>query len=206
MNLGQIRAMLQRQLQDISGVEWNDTGELNALINMAYYNLQKEVFKRIPDAHLYVDTAPTVVGTSWYPLDDTFGIHRVGYKADGTATSHSKLQRKDYEDIVDLTGTTTYYTQKGQWIGIFPAPSAAVADGIELWHTPIMSLALDADVPRLKLPLHYPIVLWARMIAIGDTGEEAGETRERLKEVIDDLPLWYEIMTDSPDRLRIEGV
>jgi len=206
MTLLQIREMLQRQLQDISSVEWDNAGELNALINQAYYLVQKEVFKKFPTAHLFVDTAPTAIGTSWYPLGDSFGVHRVGYKADAAATAWTKLARKDYDDVVEVTGSTTYYAQKGQWLGIFPAPTAAVADGIELWHTPVMSLAADADIPRIKLPMHYAIVLWAKMIAIGDTGEQAGETRDRLKEVFADLPEWYDIITDDTDRLQIRGV
>jgi len=206
MTLLQIRTALRRQIRDVPKVEWTDDGELdNLVINPAYYLVQKEIFKQFSQAHLFWDTIPTEVGVNWYPLPATFGVKRVGLKSAAADTRWEKLARKSYDDIEQLSPTSelTYYTQQGQWIGIYPAPGVAVADGIQLLHTPLQSLSQDADVPRIKLPLHWAIVWWAKLIVLGDTDEDAPTTRARIQELLGDLGNWYELAGDDPDKLQV---
>jgi len=195
-----------RRVHDVSAVQWSPA-EANEIINLAYSKVQKEIVKVKRDAHLYWDYINTVAGTSWYPLPATFGIRRVGFKAAATDPTYGKLEPKNYEDIYEFTtGTTgTYYTRMGEWIGIFPPPSAAVVAGIELIHTPILALSDDAEVPRIKLPLHDAIALWAVLIAKGETDEEGQLAKEELVNIINDLGQWYEADTDTPDKFQVTG-
>jgi hypothetical protein len=79
-----------------------------------------------------------------------------------------------------------------------------VTNGLEIVHTPIMSMAVDSDVPRIKTPIHMGIIYWAKLLLLGETDEAAGETVSRLKEILADIPNWYEAHTDEPDKLIVE--
>jgi len=200
MTRGQMRTLLRRQLQDVPEVQWPVDSELDALLNSAYTLVQKEIRKVSPTAHQFWDYINTVAGTSWYPLPQTFGIRRISLKqADGTYT---KLTLKDYDTIKGLSGSETYYAKEGQWIGIFPAPTT-MANGIELVHVPIMEMALDADVPRIKLPLHIGIVWWAKLLALGETADATSDTKSRLQELLGDIPVWYDVTSDGPEVLGV---
>jgi len=198
-----MRTILRRNLQDVPEVQWaND--ELNELLNVGYSMVQKEIRKWVPNAHQYWDYINTVAGTNWYPLPNTFGIRRVNLK-NATTNTYDKLTLKDYDDIKDQTGLDYYYAKEGQWIGIFPAP-LTMTNGIELVHVPIMAMATDDEVPRIKTPLHPGIVWWAKLIAKGETAEQDGSEQARLRELISDIPTWYDVTTDVPEVIGIKGI
>lgn len=202
MTRAQIRTLLRRHIQDVPAVSWTDV-ELDAIINLAYSLVQKEIRKIDPEAHLFWDYMNTVAGTSWYPLPATFSVSQVGIKGASTDLVHTRLDPKRYQDIVVLTAAShQYYALRGQWIGIFPAPTVSVTNGLELVSNPIMALADDAEVPRIKDPLHLAIVYWARLIALGDTDEKGDETRIRLNEMLGDLPFWYNLNADDNMKLQ----
>lgn len=207
----QLRTLWRRHVRDTAQVEWSDDTEVNDILNLAYANVQKEIVKINRNAHQFWDYLPTTSGTNWYALPATFGIRRVGLKSHTVDTSWTKLEPKGYSKLQAYLSTgnqqgKTYYAVEGQFIGIFPAPTESVSNGIELIHTPIMSMAADSDVPRIKLPLHLAIVYWAKLIALGETDETAGETRARLSEILDDLPLWYEAHSETADKFEVTGV
>jgi hypothetical protein len=209
MTRGEMRALLRKQVQDVAEDQWQDS-ELDSILNLAYANVQKEIVKVDREAHLFWDYIDTVAGTSWYPLPQTFGISHVGVKLAASDTGYTVLgPPKRYRDVKDVeTSSTTYYSIRGQWIGIFPAPGVGVTSGIELVHTPIMSIGAglgnDGEVPRIKLPLHLAIVWWAKLICLGDTDEQAGEARARLAEMINDIPVWYSAHSDAVDILGVQ--
>jgi hypothetical protein len=209
MTRAQIRAKLRRRLNEEVGDSaggWTDV-ELNSEINDAYAWVQKEVYKIFPEAHLFWDYMNSTASTSWYPLPDSFGVSEVGLKAASTDTTFTRLDKKVYEDIKDLTtGYGPYYCLRGQWLGIFPAPSAGVTNGIELVHTPIMTLSADTDVPRVKTPIHEAIVLKAKDSLLGDLDSQSAQNRQSLADYVNDLALWYEKHTDDADRLQVVGL
>lgn len=208
MTRGQIRTKLRRRVQEEVGDSaggWTDA-ELNAEINVAYAWVQKEIFKVSPEAHLFWDYMNTTASTSWYPLPETFGISEVGIKTAASDTDWARLGKKIYDDIRSLATTTSYYAQRGQWIGIFPAPAAGVTNGLQLVHSPIMSLSADTDVPRIKTPTHEAIVLKAKAQVLGDLDSESAKNRQDLADIINDLPLWYEMSTDMPGRIQPVGL
>lgn len=216
MTRGDARVMLRRMIRDVDKVEWPDDVELNALLNQAYALVQKEVRKHCRDAHLIIDYIDTKVNTSWYPLPQTFGVKRVGLKSAAADVGWAKLAKKDYDYISGAPATAggaatalsaTYYALEGEYIGIFPAPSAIVVKGIELIHHAVLAIdtgsAADGDFFKLKTPLHIGIVWWAKLIALGETDESSGETRTRLSELFTDLGEWYCDQDDTPDRLSV---
>lgn len=203
MTLEEMRDQLRRLVQDPQSLEWSDV-ELNNMLNVAYSLVQKEIVKVDKEAHLSWDYMNLTAGTSWYPLPQTFGVSQVSAKFSTTDTVFTEIHRKRYRDIVSLTGTQHFYSRRGQWLGIFPAPTASITSGLQLVHTPIYQLSADTDVPRIKLPLHMTIVLWAKLLLVGETDEQSGETRDRVLEQIGDIPVWYSADSDDPDKFIVE--
>lgn len=185
-----MRTLLRRWVNDVDEVEWSDA-ECNEALQESYYEVQGRVQAIDPEAVIFWDNMNTTSGTSWYPLPPTFGVISVGFKSSSSDTSFTKLDHQLYEDIKGLTGTTTYYTLRGEWLGIFPAPTASVTNGIELLHRPIHTLTVDSDEPKLKLPLHRAIVLNAKLFLLGDTNEESKEDERKFEALMENARLWY---------------
>jgi hypothetical protein len=206
MTRSQIKALFRRRVHDVEGVQWSDT-EQNDIVNLAYSKVQKEIVKFRRDAHLYWDTIDAVAGTSLYPLPATFGVRRVELKPTA-ADGYAKLHKKEWEDIMDLVdGVTNYYCLPNEnWLGIYPAPSTSVVSGIRLIHTPIMSLSTDDEVPRIKLPLHDAIALWAVLVAKGETDEDGQLAKEELANILGDAREWYEAPSDEAEKFQVVGV
>lgn len=216
MTRGVMRTVLRRHLHDIPKVQWAVDSELDEILNVAYGLVQKEIRKFDPEAHISWDHVDTAANVNWYPLPATFSLISVGMKSSAADTLYVPILPKRYRDIGPWQITSgavilaanasldqTYYTLRGQWIGIYPAPPTTIDDGIELLHCPIMSMSSDDDVPRIKVPLHMAVVYWAKILATGETDETNGETRQRLQEILGDLPTWYNISSDEPDRLQV---
>lgn len=218
MTREQIRDQLRREIQDTESVEWTNA-ELDAIINQAYALVQKEVVKQAgPEAHLFWDYLDLDANVSWYPLPPTFSVQQVGLK-DPQTGEYYEIKPKGYRDIGPRTvwsgavqvpvgdTTQTYYTIRGQWLGIFPKPAASIVKGIEVLHCPIMSIASgddgDGDSPRTKEPTHLAILLWSKLIALGDTDETTMETRTRLQEMLGDLSSWYNLHGDGGDKFQV---
>jgi len=209
MTRAQIKTLFRRRVHDVEGIQWSDA-EQNDLINLAYAKVQKEIVKVRPDAFLYWDYMNLTAGVSLYPLPATFGVRRVGVKAAASDTTYTKLSKKEWEAVMDGLGDGSlrqYYALPNDiWLGIYPAPTSTIVNGIELVHTPILALSDDAEVPRIKLPLHDAIALWAVVIAKGETDEDGMLAKNELNNLIDDLPFWYTSNTDEPEKFQVVGV
>jgi hypothetical protein len=200
-----MRTLLSRWVNDVDDVEFSET-EKNEALNESYYERQAEVQAVDPEAVIFWDTMNTTSGTNWYPLPPTFGIIAVGFRAAASETVFTKLNHQLYEDIKSLDGVTPYYTRRGEWIGIFPAPSASVTDGIQLMHRPIHTLTVDSDEPKLKLPLHRAIVLGAKLFLLGDTNEKSDEDEKKLDRLLSNISKWYGQDYDEPISFSPRGL
>lgn len=200
-----MRTLLSRFINDVDDVEWSEA-EKNEALNESYYERQGEIQAIDPEAVIFWDNMDTTSGTNWYPLPPTFGVISVGFKGSSGDTSFTKLDHQLYEDIKDLTGTTNYYTIRGEWIGIFPAPSESVTNGIELMHRPIHTLTIDADEPKLKLPIHRAIVIGAKLFLLGDTNEKSEEDARKLEGIMRNATLWYGQQYDTAISISPRGL
>lgn len=186
-----MRTLLRRYVKDTSATEWSDN-ELNEILNLAYAQVQTELQKSHSESHVILEHMDSELNTNWYPIPQSFSVQEVSLKPTSADTSWVKLDYKEYNDIRSVSSTKTYWTKRGQWIGIFPAPSETVTSGLELWHNSILQMADDDETPRMKLPLHIAIVYKAADIALGDTDESGALYKARYEEVIAQLPLWYD--------------
>jgi hypothetical protein len=191
MTRGTIRTLVRRRLNEEVADNWDDT-TLDTLINLAYALILKQVRKVDPEAVLFWDYRNSVAGTSWYKKPSgTRGPVEVGLKATSADTDWTALKRVPYHIARDHTGSDTVYCHRGEYIGIFPAPSASVTSGIQFLHAPTDTLATDSEVPKLEQTLHYAIVLWATLLAKGESPEDDTKDAKELQRIIGDIPHDY---------------
>lgn len=189
-----IRSLLRRRLQETIADNWNDS-TLNTFIDLAYALVLKQVRKVDPEAILFWDYRDTIAGTTWYEKPaGTRGPVEVGLKSLSTDTDWTPLKRLPYHLARDWTGDTVY-CHRGTYIGIFPPPTAAVTQGLQFLHAPTDTMAVDTDVPKVETTLHYAIVLWASLIAKGESPESDEKDAKELQRILGDIPQDY----GSPD-------
>ena len=194
MNLGTMRALLRRRLQEQIADNWDDD-TLNVMLNLSYALILKQVRKADPEALLFWDYRNTQVNVTWYEKPaGTRGPIEVGLKSAASDTDWTPLTRKPYYLARDWTGETVY-CHRGNFIGIFPAPTVSVTQGIQFIHAPTDTLAVDTDFPKIEQTLHYAIVLWATLIAKGESPESDDKDAKELARLIGDIPFDY----GSPD-------
>lgn len=195
MNRSTIRTLVRRRLNETVADNWSDD-VLNTLIDTAYALVLKQVRKVDPEAVLSWDYRNTVAGTVWYEKPaGTRGPVEVGLKKAAADADWTPLKRKPYFIARDWTGDETVYCHRGTYIGLFPAPTVAVVDGIQFIHAPTDALAADTDVPKLEATLHYAIVLWATLLAKGESPEADTKDALELARILADIPSDY----GSPD-------
>lgn len=196
MTRGTIRTLLRRRLNEQTADNWDDN-TLNTFIDLAYALVLKQVRKVDPEAVLFWDYRDTVAGVNWYEKPaGTRGPVEVGLKKTSSDTDWGPLTRKPYYVARDAAnGSDTVYCHRGTYIGIFPAPTVAVTNGLQFLHAPTDTLAADTDVPKVEQTLHYAVVLWATIIAKGESPESDSKDAAELQRLIGDIPLDY----GSPD-------
>jgi len=192
MNRGTMRTLLRRRLNEPITDNWDDN-TLNSLLDVAYALVLKQVRKCDPEALLSWDYRDTIAGTTWYEKPSgTRGPVEVGLKSASTDTDWTGLIRKPYylaKQYVDASETV--YCHRGRYIGIFPAPSLSVTQGIQFIHAPTDSLASDTDVPRFEESLQYGCVVWAALLAKGESPESDTKDATELQRILGDIPADY---------------
>lgn len=192
MNRGTMRTLLRRRINEPIADNWDDS-TLDSLINVAYALVLKQVRKIDPESLLSWDYRDTVAGTIWYEKPSgTRGPVEVGLKSAAADTDWKALTRKPYYIARQFTSAVeTVYCHRGRYIGIFPAPTTAVVQGIQFIHVPSDSLATDTDVPKLEETLHYGIVVWAALLAKGESPEADTKDAVELQRILGDIPADY---------------
>lgn len=196
MILSDARDLLRRRLRDTEEEIWTD-GQLNSIINLAILRVQLRVMRVNPEAELTVWRANLVSGQQYYnkPAGATNFIE-VAMKDSDAATGYRPLTRSDYfrnrdrtEPSGDILGT--YYSLFANKVFVAPAPTSDVTDGLQFIGVPALSAGDDADVLPLHLALHFAVVLYAEIIAKGETDEAKAEIREELNAVDADITTLY---------------
>lgn len=189
MNRSAIRTLARRRLLEETADDWTDDN-LNDLINVSYALVAKTVRKVDPEAIIHWEHRDTVASTSWYEKPEgTRGPTFVGLKGTSAATTYSELRRVAYHIArSNANAEETVYCHRGRYIGIFPAPTESVTDGIEFMHAPTPTLSADSDVPELEATLHYAMVCWTVMLAKGDGLEDDTKEANELRRILADIP------------------
>lgn len=192
MNRGAMRTLLRRRLLEPTEDQWSDS-TLNDLLNLALSMVRKQVRKVDYEFDVRWEYRDTVAGTNWYEKPSgTRGPMEVGLKSASSDTDWTALKRRAYHIAREYTSASeTVYCHRGAYIGLFPAPSASVTDGIQFIHAPTETLAADTDVPRLEESLQYAVVCWASLLAKGESPEDDSKDAKELARLLGDIPADY---------------
>lgn len=206
MTRGGARTFIRRRLNERVADDLQDT-EIDDLINEALKLVQKKVVA--VDAYAFVEIAysDTVAGTAgefydappgmWYPFE-------VNYKSSSSA-AYVRIKKGDYHSLRE-TGdgaTTTRYARYGRYFALWPNPVAAVTQGLRIHYMPTLTVTDDADVLPVHDALHMAVVVWAVMLAMGDTMESRTDLANELGTYISDIPEWYHA-GGEPSVLKID--
>ena len=192
MTRATIRTLLRRRLNETVADNWDDS-TLNTLIDLAYALVQKQVRKVDPEALLFWDYRNTVAGTNWYEKPSgTRGPVEIGLKKLSTDTDWLPLKRRPYYIARNWTSIDDIsYCHRGRYIGIFPAPTISVTNGLQFIHAPTDTIPTDTDVPKIEETLQYGVVLWASLLAKGESPEADTKDAAELQRILGDIPQDY---------------
>jgi len=199
-----IRTLLRRQIMEVTVSQWSDA-VLNDLINVAYHVSQKEIMKVDPEAFLeWVRRDLTVADGSFYPRPEgSWWPNQVRMKNQGSSR-YEMLQFKPFDEAetwgIDSSGKPTgdaadpaghVWARRGNYVCIFPAPTATITAGLELIHVPTLILAVDTDIPAVPLGVHIAIVYIAKVLALGETYQNFERDLGTIERILGDLSAYY---------------
>jgi hypothetical protein len=192
MNRGAMRTLLRRRLLEPTADQWDDS-TLNDLLNLALALVRKQVRKVDYEFDIRWEYRDTVAGTHWYEKPaGTLGPTEVGVKKAASDADWTALKRTAYHLARTYTAESEMvYCHRGAYIGLFPAPSASITDGIQFLHAPTETLAADTDIPRLETSLQYAVVCWAELLAKGESPEDDSKAAKELQRLLGDIPADY---------------
>lgn len=183
--------MLRRRLQERVADQWTDA-ELNELLNLGLLEIQKSVLQVDPLAIIWIDVDDIVAGQEFYEVPPGMWYEfEVGVKTSASDADFTILDPCSYHTRRSLSSGAGRYSRLGKYISIRPIPTGSVVDGLQVRYVPSLSMSNDSDVPDLNLGLHLGIVLWAQILALGESLEDSGPTQATLKGLIEQIPLFY---------------
>lgn len=207
MTRGSMRSVLRRRLNEQTPHNWQDT-ELNELLNEAAFWAQRQVLRLNPLAFLAWFRTGLVANESFYkrPVGSWWEFE-VAVKETAGATTYTPIDRGAYKAIRTLErGQTGRWAKMGTFLALFPASVENIPDGLQIIHTPLLSMSEDTDVIDLHLSLHMMVVAQANLFALMERPETPAknDVKVELKGYLDDMPYVYgRDSVDGVDRLWI---
>jgi hypothetical protein len=208
MNRGDARDQLRRRLQEYSPDLWLNT-DLNRALNFAAMEMQKEVMKVDPEAFRFVDRTDIVNATTFEKQFYEFPAgcwYESAVQILGDDGKYGKpLVRIPYLEVLDRTdGEPRYARFDRSYFLLSPPPDADRANGIQLTWTPTLTMANNIDELPFHTGLHLGVVMFAEMIALGDSGEARDDTLKDLARIINSIPQYYLASGSTPSALIVD--
>ena len=211
MNRLTMRGMLRRRLNEQAppaGEGYWSNADLDELLNQASFWTQKKVMRINPLAFMAWYRASLQAGENFYrrPLGSWWEFE-VAVKASPVASVYTKLERKPYKVVRDLvSGSAPVWSKMGTYISIFPAPPDNISQGLQVIHTPLLSMSDDDSVLDLHPSLHLLVVVKANDLALAEVPETPArkDVIAEYTELLSDLVMIYgRDALDGSDRLWI---
>jgi hypothetical protein len=199
-----MRTLLRRRLQEVTADQWQDS-DLNEILNVGYSMVQTAIMKYHPDAFLYRDIRATEANIDLYDWPSGF-LTIISVEMKDSSGAYKQIRPMKYKDTLarDSSDTTQRYARVAKYLCLSPAPTSAVAAAIRIWYVPTLSMSADTDIPEVVVPLHFAIVLWSQLVAMGERRETAKETESQLSAILGDIPNWYLVSGDEPATLDFD--
>lgn len=203
-----MRGVLRRRVNEQTPDNWSDV-ELNETLDEALFWVQKKVMRVDPLAFMAWSRTSLVANESFYnrPVGSWWEFE-VAVKGSPSDTKYTPLPRQPYKAIRDFTvdQAGTAYAKVGTFLAIFPAPAFNVTDGLQIIYTPLLTMAVDTDVPAVHPTLHTMIVVKANHLLLQERPEspQLKPVQDELQDLDPDVALVYaRASVDGLDRLWI---
>lgn len=196
MNRADMRSTLRRRLNEQTPQNWTD-GELDQLLNESLFWVQKKVMRVNPLAFLSWFRTGLVANESFYKRPvGSWWEYEVGVKATPSATTYTPLDKRPYKTVRDresAINVDTTWSKMGTFIAILPAPPFDITNGLQIIFTPLLTMAVDTDVPDLHPSLHTQLVTKANQLALQEQPESpmSASLEADLRSVDEDVVLVY---------------
>lgn len=205
----QLRTLLRKRIQEVTADQWTDS-DLNLLMEMALYDLEKEILSERGDAFIRISTCPRTANKTRFLLPAGC-IKTVNVEVKTSASSeYLKLKpRKSHKMMEDGSAPVSdkpYYDVLGKWLEIRPAVTTTISAGIRLRWVPTLTMDDDTVTPEPDLVLHEAIALGAKVKAFQETDEDAKADAERLQQFLSLIPRYYRRMEESVDQFELAGI
>lgn len=212
------RELLRRRLNSPEGdPNWSNS-TLNTLLGLGQAFVWKKVRAVNREASLFWDVRNLTSGQNWYEKPaGTTGVVEVAV-LDAGGTTYTPLDRLPYQIASDPLQVTSGspvpgYCHRANFIGIFPAPTANITSGLRLLIAGTPAAGADTDdYSPLELTLQYGIVLYATILAKGESPEDDGKDQRDLAVLVADIPTDYSdldvsqpIALNSPAAAKARG-
>src|ERR1044071_1899148 len=169
--------LFRRQIQEVTEDQFSDE-DITKLLNAGIHRLQGDIQKVDPFAFLVHDVCDIVEGQDLYPWPAGFNYELAMFELDDSTDLYTKrIWPVDFEDAeANRTATTAdeapasgyVYSRHGTHFRLKATPEADLADGILLMSVETLNLVDLTDVSRIKVPLHWGYILYAKIIALGE--------------------------------------
>lgn len=171
MTRAQLRARLEKRLQDTTTEQWS-LAEKNDLLNDGLREIQKRIMFIDPFFLIEENVADITINEARIKKPLGFMYEFSLERKDPTSGIYSRMYPIDDEESRqrDSSASVVKYSHDGQYFKLSPTPSASIVDGFRLKSMQTLTMAADSDVPDVHIMLHQAIVIAAQLMALGDTG------------------------------------
>lgn len=174
MNRGELRTAVRRVLLDNSPTyPLLDSNDINAALIQSAYFVQNALAKVNAVPFTRVQLANLVANRDDYPLPSSIcspGVRRVYTLQNGVYIKAKYRSFEKWDDLATeraISGTTTttdiQYTVEGDYILLYPTPTAALTNGLKIRFASVVTMTDDNSIPQLPLTTHDAI--WAHAAA-----------------------------------------
>ncbi len=185
-----MRTLLRRRINEITADQWAD-GDLNDVLNLGLHQVQKRIMAIDPEAFIYIARAPITALEEFVPKPVGMWYEKAVRLKDSSTGLYGGIEKMDYYLAETLTSGDAVYSHLGRFLAIHPIPSANVTNGVEILYIPVLSMAVDTDVPDVHIGLHDAIVKAAQLSLLPETGEPFKDLQASLDAELLEIPLYY---------------
>jgi hypothetical protein len=191
--------------------QWDDT-DINRFLGFGLLELEKEILKIDPGAFLEINRAdivgPATPNNEFYEWPAGMLYETEVSIKDETSGDYVPIRRGTLKEAREAVADATiiYVRYDSNFLMLSPKPSKSIVNGLQVTGVPMLTMAVDTDVPPIKIILQPTIPLFAELFAVPEVGSGDERTSKELARIVNGIPLYYVKSGGTPQYLEVAGV